>query len=131
MEIQDFLLRYSGVQTYARAKSVYDSEMKKWKKFFKKISVDYFGDFFVEYSVLCSALECELAKIDPIVRRKLYYIFNYEGQTIVSEHEFMRIMKFWSCFTSNDINNDNKLDISELLMLFWVADGAKPARSLI
>ena len=34
-------------------------------------------------------------------------------------------------FSFDDINNDNKLDISELLMLFWVADGAKPARSLI
>jgi hypothetical protein len=105
--------------------------MKRWKDFFSRISVDYFGDFFVEHNVLCGALEQELADIDPTVRRNLYHIFNYEGQTVVSEVEFMRIMSYWSCFTSNDINNDNKLDINELLMLFWVADGAKPNQSLI
>jgi len=60
------------------------------------ICVDYFGDNFCEHAVLCSALETKLTHIDPIMRRDLYYIFNYEGQTVISEVFFLRIMDFWS-----------------------------------
>jgi len=36
-------------------------------------------------------------------------------------------MKIWSCFSANDINNDNELDINEIKTLFWLFDGAKPS----
>ena len=44
MEIQNFILRYSGVQTIKRAMIIFEMEKKHWKQFFHKISIDYFGD---------------------------------------------------------------------------------------
>ena len=32
----------------------------------------------------------------------------------------MRIMDYWSAFSSSDIDNDNLLDARELKMLIWV-----------
>ena len=44
MEIQDFILRYSGVQTIVRARKIFLNEIERWQNFFNKCSVDYFGD---------------------------------------------------------------------------------------
>ena len=82
--------------------------------------------------MLKQALEAELSKeCEPWVRRRLYYIFNYEGQTVISEPDFMRIMRTWATFTANDINNDNVLDIREIQMLIWLHSNAKPTRSIL
>ena len=43
----------------------------------------------------------------------------------------MRIMKAWSAFRANDINMDNRLDVSELNMLIWLMDEAKPAKAIL
>ena len=129
MEIQDFILRYSGVQTIIRARKIYDEENNKWAQFFRQISVDYFGDYFVEYKVLVSALEKELSHINPHVVQCLLYILNYEGQTIVSEVDFLRVMETWSAFSANDINNDNMLDLHEIKMLIWLISKEKPTVS--
>ena len=32
----------------------------------------------------------------------------------------MRIMEYWSAFSSTDINNDNIIDCRELKMLIWL-----------
>ena len=89
--------------------------MKRWKEFFLNICIDYFGDNFVEFKILKQALDVELSPTcEPWVRRRLYYIFNYEGQTVISEPDFNKIMRIWSTFTANDINCDNVLDIREM-----------------
>lgn len=59
------------------------------------------------------------------------YIFTYEGQNVISENEFLRIMRFWSSFTANDINFDNELDMREVKMLMWLINTAKPSKALI
>ena len=61
MEVQNFILRYSGVQTIRRAKIVFAYEQERWLKFFNRISVDYFGDQFVEMAELKKQLEKEMA----------------------------------------------------------------------
>ena len=52
MEIQDFILKYSGVQTIVRAKKIFDRENEDWKRFFENIAVDYCGSYFVEFDHL-------------------------------------------------------------------------------
>ena len=54
MEIQDFILRYSGVQTIVRAKKIYDRENEEWLEFFESIAVDYCGSLYVEFEHLKS-----------------------------------------------------------------------------
>ena len=65
-------------------------------------------------------MEVKLKEYDPVVRRRLYYIFSYEGQSIINLDDFLRVMKTWSAFTANDINNDNLLDLREMKMLVWL-----------
>ena len=79
MEIQDFVLKYSGVQTIVRAMKIYNRENEDWKNFFESISVDYCGSYFVEFDHLKREMEKKLKDIDPTVRKRLYYIFSYEG----------------------------------------------------
>lgn len=38
----------------------------------------------------------------------------------------MRVMKTWSAFSANDINNDNMLDLYEMKLLIWLISKAKP-----
>ena len=85
-----------------------------------------FGDFFCEYKILTAALEIEMDYVKPDIRKKLYYIFSYEGQNTIKEADFLKIMTLWSAFTANDINRDNILDIYELEMLIWLLKGKKP-----
>ena len=131
MEMQEFMLRYSRVQTYIRAKFIYDQEKLKWKDFFVEHAIDYFGDLFIEVGRLEAALNKEIDHVPKVVRKRLMYIFTNEGQNLVSQPEFLRIMNFWSAFTANDINRDNELDSREVKMLMWLEKNAKPSKALI
>ena len=59
-------------------------------------------------------MDKELHNIDQNVRSKLYYLFDYEGEEIVSDKAFLNLMNIWSAFSANDINNDNELDKNEV-----------------
>ena len=99
-----------------------------WADFFTEISVNYCGTRYVEYSLLVEGMEKRLTHIDKEIRTKLYFLFNYEGDSIISEVSFNHIMKIWSAFSANDLNNDNELDAFELKTLFMLFDGKKPTR---
>lgn len=62
---------------------------------------------------------------------RLLFIFNYEGQRIVTEEDFMKTMTRWSVFSANDINNDNFLDVRELKMMIWLLQGKKPNQAMM
>lgn len=119
------------MQTYTRAHIVFEAAMEKWTNFFREIAVDYFGDYFVEYPVFKAAMEVRMKKVDPKVRNRLLYIFNYEGQRIITEEDFLKVMRLWAAFTANDINDDNVLDTRELKMLVWLMQGSCPSQAKI
>lgn len=120
MEVQNFILRYSGVQTIRRAKIVFAYEQERWLKFFNRISVDYFGDQFVEMAELKKQLEKEMADQPALVRKRIVQMFMYDGKNVVNEQDFMRVLIPWSAFTANDINNDGALDSREIEKLIWL-----------
>ena len=76
-------------------------------------------------------MEKRLTHIDKEIRKKLYFLFNYEGDSIINEISFNNIMKIWSAFSANDLNNDNELDAYELKTLFMLFDGQKPSKERI
>ena len=80
----------------------------------------------MEVTLLVSEMEKKLQHIEKPVRERLYYLFDYDGESIVTEKQFTHIMKIWSTFSANDINNDNELDANEVKTLFWLFDGKKP-----
>ena len=102
-----------------------------WADFFTEISVNFCGVRYVEYDLLVKELEKKLSHIDKEVRTKLYFLFNYEGDTIIKETSFTHIMKVWAAFSANDLNNDNELDAYELKTLFWLFDEKKPSNERI
>ena len=129
MEIQDFMLMHTGVQTISRARRVYLAEIKKWEELFLKVSVEYFGKRYVEMDILKVAMEKELQHIDLESRKKLYYLLSYNGDEIIEMTSFQKIMGVWSTFSANDINNDNELDVNEIKMMWWLLDNKKPINS--
>ena len=44
---------------------------------------------------------------------------------------FKHVMKIWSAFSANDLNNDNELDANEVKCLFWLFDGKRPSKEKI
>ena len=52
----------------------------------------------------------KLQHIGEKTRKKLYYILDYDGDAIINSYEFYHLMKIWSAFSANDINNDDVLD---------------------
>ena len=129
--IQDFLCIYTGVQTHKFAQWRFKNEKTMWKTFFDDISFNYYGTRYCEIELLIKGMDKELQHIDKDVRAKLYYLFDYNGGTIVSEKQFIEVMAIWSVFSANDINNDNELDSHEVKQLFWLFDGKKPAKEKI
>ena len=102
-----------------------------WADFFAEISVNFCGTRYVEYDLLVKEMEKKLPHIDKEIRTKLYFLFNYEGDSIISEISFNHIMKIWSAFSANDLNNDNELDAFEMKTLFWLYDGKKPNKERV
>ena len=102
-----------------------------WQEFFDGISVNFCGTRYVEIPILKAAMEKKLAHIDQPTRTKLFYLLDYDGDEIISNKEFGHLMRIWSAFSANDINNDNQLDSGEIKTLFWLFDGKKPSREKI
>ena len=80
MEIQDFMLANTGVQTINRARRVFEAEVKKWEDLFLRESVEYFGKRYVEMDILKVAIEKQLQHIDLDARKKLYYMLSDKGE---------------------------------------------------
>ena len=93
--------------------------------------MEYFAVHYVELEVLVTNMDRILADQSKEVRKKLYSLITYNGETIVAHEEFMRVMKVWSTFTANDINNDNELDVTEIQMMMWLLEGAKPINARV
>ena len=102
-----------------------------WLDFFEGISVNFCGTRYCEIPILKQFMEKQLAHIDLPTRTKLYYLLDYDGDSIISDKEFGHLMRIWSAFSANDINNDNQLDSGEIKTLFWLFDGKKPSREKI
>ena len=102
-----------------------------WHEFFEDISFNFCGERYVEYKVLKEAMDKKLSETSEEIRTKLYYLFDYEGEAIISDKKFNHIMKIWSAFSANDINSDNELDSHEIKSLFWLFDGKKPSKEKI
>ena len=126
MEIQDFILRYTGVQTISRARRVYQQEREFWEALFNRISVEYFGKRYVEFPILKKALWKEMPHISDECKTTLSYLFTYDGQKIIEKNVFDKVFKVWSSFSANDINNDGELDVEEIRMMWWLLDGVCP-----
>ena len=76
-------------------------------------------------------LEKGMSDQPALVVKRIMQIFIYDGKNVVNEQEFMRVMKPFSAFTANDINNDGHLDSREIEKLIWLVTDKKPGKAIL
>ena len=81
------------MQTILRAQAVFRDEVKFWNDMFLSISVEYFGSRFVEMAVLGPELDRRLTHIDKASRKKLIYLLSYNGDEVITQVVFNKIMR--------------------------------------
>lgn len=75
-DLQDFLLRYTGQQTFERAKKRYLELCEFFKQVFEKNSIDFLGDRYVTMQELKKELKGALKEIQPSIRERLFEILD-------------------------------------------------------
>jgi Ca2+-binding EF-hand superfamily protein len=106
-ELQDFLLKYTGQQTFDRAKKRYIKLCNFFKEVFERNAIDFLGDRYVTMQELKKELKGALKDIAPPLRERLFVILDYDDKGAVSEAEYFNVMRPWASFSATDINNDN------------------------
>lgn len=129
-ELQDFLLKYTGTQTFENAKRRFNYFYIKYKAIFNKVSGDV------------DAQDCDLDSLITVIKKDMNEIdensiealsktlidTSKEENSIVEaglrikKEAYCIIMKAWAAFTATDINNDGKLDKNELKFLIYAYD---------
>lgn len=124
--IQDFLLKHTGIQTHERANRRYQLILGEWRRIFKEVAIEYCGTQYVEMALLRKRMEQHMPEMEKEVREKIYSLLNYGGREIISEEDFEAIISPMAVFSAADINNTNELDIRDLKILLWLYEGKEP-----
>ena len=130
-QIQDFLLKYTGIQTFERAQRKYKQILDAWIQEFEDLSVEFCGDKYCEVKSLVARLHIVMKEIPVAAREKMFLLFSYEGNILISEDDFKIITASWAVFSATDVNNDNELDINELKTMLWLVEGKEPDASRV
>jgi len=67
-----------------------------------------------------------MKQIPIAAREKMFLLFSYEGNILISEDDFKVITASWAVFVATDVNHDNELDINELKTMLWLVEGKEP-----
>jgi hypothetical protein len=90
------------------------------------MSVEFCGDKYCEVKSLVARFHILMKEIAMPVREKMFLLFSYEGNILISEEDFKIMTTSWAVFSATDINNDNELDIAELKTMLWLVEGKEP-----
>lgn len=91
----------------------------------------FMGELYCEIEFLRLGIEDKMQHIDEGIRKQLYMLMAYEGNSIIKQSDYNEIMLPMACFSATDVNNDNELDIIELKTLFWLMNGKEPENAQI
>ena len=133
-ELQEFLLKYTGTQTFENAKKRFNYNYVKYKSIFSKVAG---GDDVEEVDLdsLISVLKKDtspedlnslesLAKTLTDTTKDIEKAENLNN--IIKKSSYLEIMKAWAAFTATDVNGDANVDKNELKFLIYAYDGTKP-----
>lgn len=133
-EIQDFLLKYTGTQTFENAQRRFNFFFIKYKSIYSKVAGE-------------SAEECDLESLLIVLKKDNSYFSqedsyatlskalidttrdHFETKTscsMIRKVAYHDVMRAWAAFTATDINNDGNVDKDELRFLIYAYDGRKP-----
>lgn len=132
-ELQNFLLKYTGTQTFENAMKRFNYFFIKYKAIFVKVAGGEHEDN-VDLESLLSVLKKDISEEGEesleALRKCLVDTTKDVNMTDlvcskIDKQAYLDIMKAWAAFTATDINNDGNLDSNELKFLIYVYDGAK------
>jgi len=131
-EMQEFLLKYTGTQTFENAKKRFNYYFIKYKSIFAKVA----GSDVIETVDLESLLSVlkkdmsdyhDIASLEALSKSLIDTSIDDKDTSVsmISKTPYLDIMKAWAAFTATDINNDGNLDKNELKFLIYAYDGTK------
>lgn len=126
IELQDFLLKYTGVQTLESANRRFNEQLQLYSAIFDSISIEFMDDGYAQLNDIKKIMKKALKFMNNENMRKLFMLMDYSNNGAINKTQFMGIMRPWSCFSACDINNKNELDSQELKTLIWLIDGEEP-----
>lgn len=63
-DVQDFLLKHTGIQTHERAKRRYMNILNEWRRIFKDVAIEYCGTSYVEMVLLRKRMEQHMPEME-------------------------------------------------------------------
>ena len=133
-EMQDYLLKYTGTQTYENAKKRFTYFFIKYKAVFCKVAGSDEAQT-VDLQSLLSVLKKDISEsgdqcsIEALEKLLIDTSRDEKNPTnsvsVIGKNAYIDIMKAWAAFTATDINNDGNLDRNELKFLIYAYDGTK------
>ena len=110
---------------------MYTIVLDSWIKEFEDLSVEFCGDKYCEVKSLIARLHLVMNQIPLVAREKMFLLFSYEGNILISEDDFRIVTASWAVFVATDVNHDNELDTHELKTMLWLVEGKEPDASRV
>lgn len=141
-ELQNFLLKYAGIQTYENLKMRYNDIFTEYLFFFTS-ALDAKIDGFADARVIRKAIE---KKEQGLVKKEdIDFLFEILKNTteaflrgkgpaddnLIYKEAYEAVMKAWCSFAASDLNRDNLLVIPELHALLWVYEDREPTEERV
>lgn len=141
-ELQNFLLKYAGIQTYENLKMRYNDIYAEFLFFFST-AVDIKYEGFADARVIRKAIE---KKEKGLVKDSdIDFLFEVLKNTtssflrglgpaddnLIHKEAYEAVMKAWCSFAASDLNRDNLLVIPELHALLWLYEDKEPTEDRV
>lgn len=141
-ELQDFLLKHVGIQTFDNMKKRADAIHSMFLHHFIRASGARKGEsadqtLLREYIEEDKRLNLSGADTDFLfdVLKTMSSSFaagaNQEETGFLSRKAFEHVMKAWCAFSASDINGDNSISSNELHAMMWIYEGEEPNESRV
>lgn len=142
--LQDFILKYTGTQSYGNANRRYKVLQEKYNLIFKQctpksevflkkdvevevLKKHFLGSYFLHKMENKKALVDFLGDLLVKTTWNSDHVKYEKTNTMVNYQVFQEVMKIWCAFSASDINNDFLLNAKELRMLLYVYEEDCPS----
>ncbi|KAL4486887.1 hypothetical protein ABPG72_009651 [Tetrahymena utriculariae] len=137
-EFQDFLLKFSGTQSYPNAK-------KRMKEIISEYDQDFMrqskGQVVIKGDQLKELLYNQLSEFED--EELIGYLFSVIVETSkrfqdmnvyqddikdlnIHKRDYLDVMRAWCAFSASDFNNKNRLSVQDLRILLWIYEDEEP-----
>lgn len=135
-ELQSFILKYAGIQTYENLSQVFQGIYSDYQYFFAAASKGNIENH-AEASVLRQQIEkrekglIKESDIDFLMDVLKYTNLSVNkgriAENLVPMEVYEAVIRAWCCYLTSDLNHDNQLVSPELHALLWLYEEKEPS----